>query len=145
MMSMYIAVDFDGTIVEHVYPEIGKPVPLALETMKDLINAGHKIILNTMRGHKPYKEEIRDENNKLIKIIERDTLQEAVDFLESNGVELYGINKNPNQYLWTDSNKVYGHIYIDDAGFGCPLIFPADGRPYVDWTRVRKIFNLDEE
>lgn len=31
---MIIAVDFDGTIVEHRYPEIGREIPFAVETLK---------------------------------------------------------------------------------------------------------------
>lgn len=31
---MIIAVDFDGTIVEHKYPSIGKEIPFAIETLK---------------------------------------------------------------------------------------------------------------
>ena len=54
-MSQIIGIDFDGTIVEHKYPEIGNPVPGALETMKDLIQQGHKIILWTMRSGIPCK------------------------------------------------------------------------------------------
>ena len=33
---MIIAVDFDGTIVEHKYPAIGKEIPFAIETLKKL-------------------------------------------------------------------------------------------------------------
>ena len=47
---------------------------------------------------------------------------------------MYGYNENRSQKSWTQSNKVYGNMYIDDAAFGCPLIHPEDGsRPYVDW------------
>ena len=31
---MTIAVDFDGTIVEHRYPRIGEEIPFAVETLK---------------------------------------------------------------------------------------------------------------
>lgn len=34
---MIIAVDFDGTIVEHKYPEIGRERPFAITTLKMLI------------------------------------------------------------------------------------------------------------
>ena len=40
-----IAVDFDGTIVEHQYPEIGEERPFAIETLKMLIHDRHKVIL----------------------------------------------------------------------------------------------------
>ena len=33
---MTIAVDFDGTIVEHRYPEIGKEKPFAIQCLKQL-------------------------------------------------------------------------------------------------------------
>ena len=42
---MTIAVDFDGTIVEHKYPEIGKEIPFAIDTLKRLAAERHKIIL----------------------------------------------------------------------------------------------------
>lgn len=112
---MTICIDFDGTIVEHAYPKIGAPVPMAIETIKALQKNGHAIILFTMR-HGP-------------------TLEDAVNFLKENGItSLYGVNENPQQAEWSDSRKVYGHHYIDDAAIGCPLIFKGGGkRPYVDW------------
>ena len=42
---MTIAVDFDGTIVEHRYPEIGQEIPFATDTLKMLIADHHKLIL----------------------------------------------------------------------------------------------------
>ena len=33
---MIIAVDFDGTIVEHEYPRIGAEIPFAIDTLKRL-------------------------------------------------------------------------------------------------------------
>ena len=44
---MIIAVDFDGTIVEHKYPKIGKELPFAIETLLDLKADGHQLILWT--------------------------------------------------------------------------------------------------
>lgn len=119
---MYICVDFDGTIVEHAFPEIGAMVPGAIEGLKSFQAAGAKIILWTMRS---------DCQNGY------DLLQEAVDYLESRGIILYGVNHNPDQSSWTQSPKAYGHIYIDDAAFGCPLIYPMNGkRPYADWSKI---------
>ena len=46
---MTIAVDFDGTIVEHEYPEIGKEIPFATQTLRMLIADHHKIILWSVR------------------------------------------------------------------------------------------------
>ena len=67
-------------------------------------------------------------------------LQEAVDYINSQGVDLYGVNKNPTQTNWTDSPKAYGHLYIDDAALGCPLVVPSVGRPFVDWSGVKSYF-----
>ena len=117
-MSQIIGIDFDGTIVEHKYPEIGNPVPGALETMNDLIQQGHKIILWTMRSG--------------------DTLQAAVDYLTAAGIELYGVNRNPDQH-WSSSPKAYCHLYIDDAALGCPLERLPNQRPMVYWPSVRRI------
>jgi hypothetical protein len=119
---MYICVDFDGTIVDHRFPEIGPPVPGALEWLKKFQSAGAKLILFTMRS----------DGGK-----SGDSLTRAVNYLEENGISLYGVNKNPSQVHWTNSPKAYGHLYIDDAAFGCPLTQP-DGfqRKCVDWEIV---------
>ncbi len=114
--SKYICVDFDGTIVTHDFPEIGKDVPYAIETLKALQDNGQKIILFTMRAD--------------------EYLDEAVDYLKKRGIELYGINTNPTQKSWTNSPKAYGHIYIDDAAVGCPLQWGNHPRPFVDWVKV---------
>jgi hypothetical protein len=119
---MYICVDFDGTIVDHRFPEIGPPVPGALEWMQKWHQAGARLILFTMRS----------DGGK-----SGNALSLAVDYLRQNGIELYGINKNPTQVHWTNSPKAYGNIYVDDAAFGCPLILPEDfRRPCVDWEIV---------
>ncbi len=47
---MKVAIDFDGTIVEHKFPEVGKPVPGAIEWMKKWQDAGAQLILWTMRS-----------------------------------------------------------------------------------------------
>ena len=46
---MVIAVDFDGTIVEHKYPAIGRELPFATETLRMLIRDRHKLILWSVR------------------------------------------------------------------------------------------------
>lgn len=120
---MIIAIDFDGTCVDHCYPVIGKNNPLAVETLKDLIKLGHKLILWTMRSDKE--------------------LQDAVTWFKNNDIVLYGIQSNPEQYTWTTSKKCYAQLYIDDAAFGAPLIkFELFNRPCLDWSKVREYFKL---
>lgn len=116
---IFISVDFDGTLAEHKYPEIGKEVPLAFEYLKKFKEAGCKIFLWTVRSD--YKD--------------RKVLTEAVDYCKSKGIEFDGINKNPWQD-WSNSPKIYANVYIDDAAVGCPLVHPWQNRPYVDWSVV---------
>lgn len=119
MKSQFIGIDFDDTIVKHSYPELGDPVDDALETMEDILKAGHKIILYTMRSG--------------------ERLVEAVEYLEENGIELYGVNENKTQHHWITSKKIFCHLYIDNASLGCPLEFPEKGKPYVNWEEVREL------
>jgi len=119
---MYICIDFDGTIVDHCYPEIGEEAPKAIFWLKRLQDIGAKLILFTMRSDTK---------------VGGPMLTDAVDFLKSRGIELYGINKNPDQDSWTESPKAYAEVYVDDAAFGCPLIRPQGfRRPCVDWDTV---------
>ena len=119
---MFIGLDFDGTVVDHRYPDIGEPVPGAIKWLKRLQQSGARIILFTMRSNNS------DTGN---------LLGEAVKYLEKNGIRLYGINKNPDQDEWTSSPKVYANVYIDDSAFGCPLVQPKGfSRPCVDWKVV---------
>jgi hypothetical protein len=126
---MFICVDFDGTIVDHQYPEIGQPVPHAIESLKKLSDQGARLILFTMRS---------DEKKK------RALLTEAVDYLKKNGIELFAVNENPTQKSWTKSPKAYGHFYIDDAAVGCPLIHPKGfAKPCVDWKKLDAYMDSD--
>ncbi len=119
---MIICVDFDGTVVDHQFPEIGKPVPGAIKWMKKFNKYGARLILWTMRS-----------DSRLFQT----ALSDAKKYLAAEGVELYAVNENPLQKSWTDSPKVHGNIYIDDSAFGCPLIFPKGfHRPCVDWEAV---------
>ena len=120
MKSLFIGIDFDGTVVEHKYPEIGEPIENCLEVLHKLQNAGHKLILHTMRSG--------------------DRLEQAVEYLDDEGIIFYDVNQNKTQKHWTSSPKVFCNIYIDDAALGCPLDFPeGNGRPTVDWYAVEEL------
>ncbi len=98
--SKIIAVDFDGTIVEHAYPKIGKEMLFAFSTLKALQSKGHKLILWTIRtGH---------------------LLEEAVEYCRKNGVEFYAVNKNfPDEEMTPEtSRKLNADIFIDDRNIG---------------------------
>ncbi len=98
--SKIIAVDFDGTIVEHDFPRIGKEMLFAFDTLKELQRRGHKIILWTFRTGK--------------------FLEEAVTFCRENGIEFYAVNKNyPEEEMSRDiSRKIHADIFIDDRNLG---------------------------
>ena len=115
-----VALDFDGTCVTHDYPAIGKEIG-SVPVLKALVQAGHKLILFTMR----------DANQ----------LDEAVNWFKQNGIPLYGIQTNPTQIHWTRSNKCYANLYIDDAALGCPTKedMTLSDRPFVDWIRVEEM------
>ena len=55
---MTIAIDFDGTIVEHRYPKIGNEIPFATDTLKMLIKDRHRLILWTVREGKLLDEAV---------------------------------------------------------------------------------------
>ena len=102
---MIIAVDFDGTLCENRWPQIGTANLKLIWKLEALQRQGHKIILWTMRTHRPFGEE------------ERDLLQEAVDFCKNHGLEFNGVNEpDPDNaaYFGNDSRKIYADIYIDD-------------------------------
>lgn len=125
--QLHIVIDFDGTVCAHEYPEIGSDIG-AVPILKKLIDSGHKLILFTMRDNKGDDE--------------RQHLDEAVQWFHERDIELYGIQTNPTQNFWTSSPKAYGHIIIDDASLGCPLVYPENGdRPYVDWNEIDKLLH----
>lgn len=115
-----IAVDFDGTIVDHEYPEIGKEKLFAFLTLKELEKKGARIILWTFRNGKE--------------------LEDAVEFCKKNGVEFYAVNKNYPEEIFdeTISRKIDADIYIDDKNAGG---FPG-------WSEIWQMlypFELQEE
>ncbi len=133
---MDICIDFDGTCVAHEYPNIGKDIG-AIPVLKELVEKGHRLILFTMRSDRKKKKKI----DGLEVMVEENVLTEAVQWFADNDIPLYGVQKNPTQRFWTSSPKAYGHLYIDDAALGCPLILddPNSDRPYVDWLRIREM------
>ncbi|SBV99801.1 hypothetical protein [uncultured Dysgonomonas sp.] len=133
---MDICLDFDGTCVSHEFPKIGKDIG-AVPVLKELTEKGHKLILFSMRSDRKKKKKVDGQEV----VVEENVLTEAVQWFADNNIPLYGIQKNPTQRFWTSSPKAYGHLYIDDANLGCPLITddPESDRAYVDWVKVREM------
>ena len=99
---MIIAVDFDGTIVEHRYPAIGKERPFATDTLKKLMADGHRLILWTVR--------------------EGRLLEDAVAFCRERGVEFYAVNRDypeeEKEHNKHYSRKLKADVWIDDRNVG---------------------------
>lgn len=109
---MRIAVDFDGTIVEHKYPDIGAEIPFAIKTLKLLQKEGHQLILWTVR--------------------EGELLQDAVKYCQKRGLHFFAVNTNsPNEEpnCLNYSRKIRADLFIDNANLG--------GLP--DWGDIYKI------
>ena len=115
---MVIAVDFDGTIVEHMYPKIGNEIPFATDTLKELIKDGHQLILRSVR--------------------EDGLLQEAVDWCHRRGVDFWAVNKDYPEEERSKNNhfsrKLKADMFIDDRNIG--------GLP--DWGTIYQMIKYNE-
>lgn len=114
---MIIAIDFDGTIVEHKVPFIGRIRPFAFEALKALQTKNHRLILWSHRSG--------------------NELDEAVEFCRTHGIEFYAVNKNYPEENWNenDSRKILADVYIDDRNVG--------GLP--SWGEIFKIICPEED
>ena len=98
---MIIAVDFDGTIVEHRYPRIGEEIPFAIDTLELLQQEKHRLILWSVR--------------------EGTLLEEAVEWCKARGLEFYAVNKDyPEEQKSHQgfSRKLKADLFIDDRNLG---------------------------
>lgn len=96
-----VAVDFDGTLVEDAFPEIGRENPEMFELCKQLKEQGIRLILWTSRAN---DNEMRN-------------LDQAVEFCRSKGLEFDAVNENlkeAREMFGGDTRKVYADLYIDD-------------------------------
>ena len=97
VLPYIVAVDFDGTLCEDAYPEIGAPKKGIIETIQAYKYAGWKTILWTCRNH--------------------EALDKAVAWCKKQGLEFDAINKNipeTQKLFGGDTRKVFADIYIDD-------------------------------
>ena len=111
--ALTIAIDFDGTIVEDKYPEIGKPMIFAFETLKKLHDKGHRLILWTYRSGRK--------------------LNEAVEFCKKNGIEFYAVNKSFPEEVYDGklSRKINADLFIDDRNIG----------GFMGWGEIYQLLN----
>lgn len=94
---MIIAVDFDGTLCEACFPNIGRPNFKLIRRLKNARNLGDKLILWTCRT---------DED-----------LSKALSWCSNLGLSFDAVNENLPEILALyggDSRKIFADIYIDD-------------------------------
>lgn len=134
MSKNCINLDFDGTVVTHAFPEIGKDMG-AQFVLRELVNNDVGLILFTMRCDHDFVPNSLDPNIENIPGLH---LTAAVKWFEQNNIPLYGIQTNPTQHSWTSSPKSYAPYMIDDSAIGCPLLLIPELslRPFVDWCEV---------
>ena len=92
-----VAVDFDGTLCENAFPEIGAPKHDVIQTVKEYRKYGWKIILWTCRNG--------------------EHLANAVKWCKHHGLEFDAVNENLPEVEevfggWT--RKIFADVYIDD-------------------------------
>jgi len=131
-------IDFDGTVVTHEFPKVGKDIPGSVETLDKIVRHGGRLVLWTMRANHTKKPQSHDPD---IHTEAANYLDEAIKWFADRELPLWGVNRNPEQDSWTSSPKAYCHIYIDDAALGCPLTHDTDisNRPFVNWSVVHNI------
>ena len=98
---MIIAIDFDGTIVEHAYPEIGNPIPFAIDTLLQLQKDGHQLILWSVRDGA--------------------LLRDAIDYCAQQGLYFYAENENyrgETKEKESVPRKLKADLFIDDRNLG---------------------------
>lgn len=109
---MIIAIDFDGTIAEHLYPEVGALRKDAKEVIKYLYSKGHEIIIWTCRYGA--------------------TADLAKKALDEWGIPYHKFNEHIDhvkEEFGNDTRKIFAHVYIDDRNLG--------GIP--SWKQILKI------
>lgn len=128
MKKIKVILDFDGTMVAHRYPTIGKTNPHSISVIKKLHRSGHSIILNTYRSN--------------ISVL---SLRESIEWLEIHIPELGQIQyldgkKDPLPYNSNDI-KTNQLVFIDDIAENIPLIPCHDKTSnMVDWVTLDKDF-----
>lgn len=140
---MKIYLDFDGTVVEHDYPRMGRCNFGCVEVIKKLQDANHEIILNT------YRADLGEEALKQAQKWLNEHYWMFVDKSLRNSFELKPITQFTTNKIQPAPWKIFGQdkinisnnsIYIDDIATFIPLK-PAVMVPnslMVDWEQVEQ-------
>jgi hypothetical protein len=158
---MKIYLDFDGTVVEHEWPKIGRCNYGCFEVIKKLQDAGHEIILNTSRAEsydKTLNEALEYINDKAWMFVESydKTLNEALEYINDkawmfvnrslrdnfklNPIIASRVKLNSPDWNWF-MIEASQEMYIDDQAINTPLK-PAcmNKSMMVDWDELNRQF-----
>lgn len=108
-MQAIAAIDFDGTLVTHEWPNIGKPIPEVVTFVKDLQSRGWKLILWTCRTGSKLREAVKYCNKVL------NLRFDAVNNNLPETIRSYG-----------DCRKVNADLYIDDRAINSYVLLKTD-------------------
>ena len=103
MDNKIIAVDFDGTLCENAWPQIGSPKQAVIRYVLNQQDQGAKLILWTNRSG--------------------EYLQQALDWCAREGILFDAVNENLPEmidYFQSDCRKVFANEYIDDRAIPMP-------------------------
>ena len=117
-----IAVDFDGTVVTHAYPQIGDGMRAPAPVLRELI--GQRLPADPL--HDAAAGDCSDRRRGMVR--------------PSGGIPLYAVNENSvAASAGPRRRRFIADLYIDDSALGCPIKF-EDGikRPFVNWVKVRQ-------
>lgn len=117
--NLILAIDFDGTIAELAFPEVGEMKPEADVYINKLFDEGHHIIIHTCRSG-----------------IHEGT---AEKFLKEKGIHYHYINSNMPymiEQFQQDCRKISADIYIDDK---CLMGLPPTWKEIYDIIQKRKL------
>jgi len=107
-----IAIDFDGTVVEHDFPNIGNLMPDAKRVINKWHDLGYYILIWTCRNNfEPDHHTDPDWVNAPI--------GQVVKFLKGMDVRFHGVNQQqPGLGFYLESRKIFANVYIDDRNMG---------------------------
>lgn len=120
-----IGLDFDGTCVEHCFPQIGQAAPNVQEALEYFKATGRKIYLFSVRSSS--------------------YILQCKSWFANRGLLLDGYQVIPGQSSWTDSPKMHVDLFIDDRAFGAPLIMPPGfNSPVINWKAILDAFKQSD-
>lgn len=113
MNRLKLAVDFDGTLCHHRYPQIGEELTEGIEFLKGLQKQGAQLFLDTMRSGTE--------------------LEEAIKWCKDRGLVFDSIGPQISQRRWTTSPKCHADFSIDDRNATVPVLYDDKNSPFLDW------------